>query len=134
MKHISQRIIIGSFRIMGTLLALCLTVYEGYDLFWIHNAWMYRDGLLAKICVIGTYADIVLLFVAGLTSTISFFRKGHIWKPITKGIIINIILWLILAGLMFCISSVDLIVKICGWLVTGLCAWLLLRIWKMTKQ
>ena len=75
MKHISQRIIIGSFLIMGTLLALCLTVYEGYDLFWIHNAWMYRDGLLAKICVIGTYADIVLLFVAGLTSTISFFRS-----------------------------------------------------------
>ena len=108
MKHISQRIIIGSFLIIGTLLALCLTVYEGYDLFWIHNAWMYRDGLLAKICVIGTYVDIVLLFAAGLTSTISFFRKGHIWKPITKGIIVNIVLWLIVAGLMFCLWPLDL--------------------------
>ena len=102
-SNIPHRKIIGSFLILGTLLALCLTVYEGYDLFWIHNAWMYRDGLLAKICVIGTYADLVLLFAAGLTSTISFFRKGHIWKPITKGIIINIVLWLIVAGLMFCL-------------------------------
>ena len=133
MKHISQRIIIGSFLIMGTLLALCLTVYEGYDLFWIHNAWMYRDGLLAKICVIGTYADIVLLFVAGLTSTISFFRKGHIWKPITKGIIINIILWLILAGLMVGIAPTHIIFKICSLLVIGLFIWLMLQIWKMIR-
>ena len=83
-NKIYHRIIIGSFLILGTLLALCLTVYEGYDLFWIHNTWMYRDGLLAKICVVGIYANIVLLFFAGLVSTISFFRKGHIWKPITK--------------------------------------------------
>lgn len=99
-NKIYHRIIIGSFLILGTLLALCLTVYEGYDLFWIHNTWMYRDGLIQKIVLVLLYSDIPLLFIAGLTSTISFFRKGHIWKPVVKGIAINIlIICLVLAGI-----------------------------------
>ena len=96
----TQRAIIGSFLITGTLLALYLTISVGYDLFGVHNAWMYRDGLMQKIVLVLLYADIPLLSIAGLTSTISFFRKGHIWKPVAKGIIVNIlILCLILAGI-----------------------------------
>ena len=129
----TQRAIIGSFLIIGTLLALYLTINVGYDLFCVHKAWMYRSGLTHKIGFVVIYANIPLLFIAGLTSTISFFRKGHIWKPITKGIIINIILWLILAGVMFCIFPVDLVVKICGLLIIGSFAWLISQIWKMVK-
>ena len=129
----AQRAIIGSFLIIGTLLALYLTINVGYDLFWVHQAWMYREGLIYKIGIAVLYADMPMLFIAGLTSTISFFRKGHIWKPITKGIAVNIILWLILAGVMFCIFPVDLVVKICGLLIIGSFAWLISQIWKMVK-
>lgn len=95
-----QKVILGSFLTIGTLLALYLTIKVGYDLFWIHKAWMYRDGLIQKIVLVLLYSDIPLLFIAGLTSTISFFRKGHIWKPVVKGIAINIlIICLILAGI-----------------------------------
>ena len=95
-----QRAIIGSFLIIGTLLALYLTINVGYDLFWVHKAWMYREGLIYKIGIAVLYADMPMLFIAGLTSTISFFRKGDIWKPVVKGIAINIlILCLILAGI-----------------------------------
>ena len=99
-NKISYRITIGSFLIIGTLSALWLAIYEGNSLFRTHTAWLYRDGFMQKVAVVGIYTDIVLLFIAGLTSTISFFRKGHVWKPITKAIIINIILWLIYAGIM----------------------------------
>lgn len=95
----TQRAIIGSFLIIGTLLALYLTINVGYDLFCVHNVWMFRDGLMQKVGFVALYVNIPLLFIAGLTSTISFFRKGHIWKPITKGIAVNIVLWLVLAGL-----------------------------------
>ncbi len=92
--------IIGSFLIIGTLLALYLTINVGYDMFWVHKAWMHRESLIHKIVLVLLYADIPLLFIAGLTSTISFFRKGHIWKPVVKGIAVNIlILCLILAGI-----------------------------------
>ena len=128
-----QRITIVSFLIIGTLLALYLTINVGYDLFCVHNVWMYRDGLIQKVGFVALYVNIPLLFISGLTSTISFFRKGHIWKPITKGIIINIILWLILAGVMFCIFPVDLVVKICGLLIIGSFAWLMSQIWKIVK-
>ena len=92
--------IIATVLIIGTLLALYITITVGYDMFWIHVTWMYRDGLIQKIVLVLLYSDIPLLFIAGLTSTISFFRKGQIWKPVVKGIAINIlILCLILAGI-----------------------------------
>ena len=95
-----RRAMIGSCIIIGTLLALFLSINVGYDLFWIHKTWMCRDGLIQKIVLVLLYSDILLLFLAGLTSTISFFRKGHIWKPVVKGIAINIlIICLILAGI-----------------------------------
>ena len=130
----AQRAIIGSFLIIGTLMALYLTINVGYDLFCVHKAWMYREGLLLKIVATLIYADIPLLLIAGLVSTISFFRKGLIWKPITEGIVINIILWLIYAGLIICLLIGEFIYKICGLLIIGLFAWLIVQIWKMIKS
>ena len=128
-----QRTIIGLFLIIGTLLALYLTVYGGYDLIWKHPTWMFRDGLIQKIGFVVIYADIPLLFIAGLTSSISFFRKGHIWKPITKGIIINIIIWLLVVGLTIGLLVWGLIYKIIGLLIIGSCIWLMVHIWKMIR-
>ena len=128
-----QRTIIGFFLIIGTLLALYLTVYGGYDLIWKHPTWMFRDGLIQKIVLVLLYSDIPLLFIAGLTSTISFYRKGHIWKPITKGIIINIIIWLLVVGLTIGLLVWGLIYKIIGLLIIGSCIWLMVHIWKMIR-
>ena len=128
-----QRTIIGLFLIIGTLLALYLTVYGGYDLIWKHPTWMFRDGLIQKIVLVLLYSDIPLLFIAGLTSTISFYRKGHIWKPITKGIIINIIIWLFVVGLTIGLLVWGLIYKIIGLLIIGSCIWLMVHIWKMIR-
>ncbi len=77
---IAQKAIIGSFLIIGTLVALYLTINVGYDLFWIHKAWMYREGLIQKIACVGLYAIIPLAFIAGLICTISFLKKGHIGR------------------------------------------------------
>lgn len=132
-SEMHRKKIIGSFLFIGTLLALYLTIDGGYDLFYKHSAWRYRDGLIHKIGSAALYTNIPLLFIAGLTSTISFFRKGHIWKPITKGIIVNIVLWLILAGMMICLLVWGFIYKMCGLLIIGLCIWFLMWIWKMIR-
>lgn len=132
-SEMHRKKIIGSFLIIGTLLALYLTINVGYDIFWKHPVWMHRDGLIRKIGFVVIYADLPLLFIAGLTSTISFFRKGRIWKPITKGIIINIILWLLVVGLMICLLVWGFIYKMCGLLIIGLCIWFLMWIWKMIR-
>lgn len=130
----TQRAIIGSFLIIGTLLALYLTINVGCDLFCAHNVWMFRGGLMQKVGFVALYVNIPLLFIAGLTSTISFFRKGHIWKPITKGIIINIIIWLLVVGLTIGLLVWGLIYKIIGLLIIGSCIWLVVQIWKMIRQ
>lgn len=79
-NKINHRIIIGSILIIGTLLALYLTINVGYDLFCVHKAWMYREGLIQKISCVGLYATIPLSFIAGLIYTISFLKKGHIGR------------------------------------------------------
>lgn len=127
-----QRITMGSFLIIGTLLALYLTINVGYVLFCAHNVWMYRDCLIQKVGFVALYVNLPLLFIAGLTSTISFFRKGHIWKPITKGIIINIIIWLLVVGLTIGLLVWGLIYKI-GLLIIGSCIWLVVQIWEMIR-
>lgn len=101
MKHSFQRIILGTFLILGTSLALYIIIEVAHALYWGQlTTLMLRIGLMQKIVLVLLYADIPLLFIAGLTSTISFFRTGNIWKPVVKGIAINIlILCLILAGI-----------------------------------
>ena len=79
------------------------------------------------------FADFSLLSIAGLISTVSFFLKKQIWKPITKGIIVNVALWLIMGGLMICMLVWGFIYKICGLLIIGFFVWMMLWIWKMIK-
>lgn len=134
MKQTSHKTLIGSFLIIGTLLALYITIDGAYDLYWVHNTWMYRDGLIQKIGFVAISADFALLAIAGLISTVSFFLKKPIWKSITKIIIVNVLLWLLVAVLMFCLWPLDIFVKICGLLITGLFAWIMLRIWTMIKE
>ena len=133
MRQASHKILIGSLLIIGTLLALYITIDGAIDLFWIHTTWMHRDGLIQKIGFVVISADFALLAIAGLVSTVSFFLKKQIWKPITKGIIVNVALWLIMAGLMICMLVWGFIYKICGLLIIGLFSWMMLRIWKMIK-
>ena len=129
----AQRAIIGSLLIIGTLLALYISITGAYDIFVVHTTWMHRDGLILKIIYIALCADFPLLFLAGLTSIISFIRKGEIWRPVTKGIIINIILWLTYAGIMIGVAPIELIFKICSLLVIGFFIWLMLQIWEMIR-
>ena len=134
MKHTSQRTALGTFLIIGTLLALYIIIEVAHALYWGQlTTLMLRLGVMQKIGFIVLYTDLILLFVAGLTSAISFFRKKPIWKPITKGIIVNLYLWLSLAGLMVGIAQTHIIFKFCSLLVIGSVIWLMSQIWKMIR-
>ena len=69
MKQTSHKTLIGSFLIIGTL----FLGPHHLDL----QRWLDTENRFLVIC-----ADLPLLAIAGLTSTISFLRKGHIWKMI----------------------------------------------------
>ena len=134
MKQTSHKTLIGSFLIIGTLLALYIIIEVAHALYWGQlTTLMLRIGVMQKIGFMVLYTDIILIFVAGLTSAISFFRKKHIWKPITKGIIINIYLWLGLVGLLVGTAPTHIVFKICSLLVIGLVIWLMSQICKMIR-
>ena len=122
-----NRISVAAFLVLGTVLSLLLAIADSYHMFVTHKAWMYRGVYTLSVLLIIDY--MVILPIAGLVSTYSFFTKGTIWKVITKGIILNIMvyilagLWLIISS--FCCSKADFIIIGLCLLCTGVlwCIW-----------
>ena len=77
-----NRISVAAFLVLGTVLSLLLAIADSYHMFVTHKAWMYRGINTLSVLLIIDY--MVILPIAGLISTYSFFTKGKIWKVITK--------------------------------------------------
>ena len=133
MKQTFQKITLVAFWILVALLALYLTVICGFNLFQEDGRFSLTEGFIVKFIIFIIYADMPLLFAAGITSVISFFKRGHIWAPITKGIVINIIVWLVLLVLIFLVFASDIKSTIQSILIVGFVAWMILQIPKMVK-
>lgn len=122
-----NRIVVAIFLVIGTALSLLLAIADAYNMFVTHTAWMYRGANALSVLIVIDY--LLVLPIAGLVSTYSFFTKGTIWKVITKGIILNIMvyilagLWLIISS--FCCSKADFIIIGLCLLCTGVlwCIW-----------
>lgn len=120
-----KRLSIGTFLVLGTILSLIISIDTISD-------FTHLGTLIARAPIM-TYlllVDFIVLFpISGLISTYSFFTKGKIWKVITKGIILNIMvyilagLWLIISS--FCCSKADFIIIGLCLLCTGVlwCIW-----------
>ena len=127
-----NRIFVAVFLVIGTALSLLLAIADAYNMFVTHTAWMYRGVNALSVLIVIDY--LLILPIAGLVSTYSFFTKGTIWKVVTMGIIINIMAW-ILAGLgliisSFCCSQADfIIIGLCL-----LCTGVLWYIWKSVNK
>lgn len=133
MKQTFQKITLVAFLILVAFLALFFTLIWTSSLFGENGGWAMREGILDKLTIFIFYADIPLLSAASITSIISFFKRGHIWAPITKGIVINIIVWLVLLVLIFLVFASDIKSTIQSILIVGLVAWMILQIPKMVK-
>lgn len=116
---------IGTFLVLGTILSLIISIDTISD-------FTHLGTLIARTPIM-TYLllfDFIVLFpISGLISTYSFFTKGKIWIVITKGIILNIMvyifagLWLIISS--FCCSKAYFIIIGLCLLCTGVlwCIW-----------
>ena len=119
-----NRIAVAMFLVIGTALSLLLAIADAYNMFVTHTTWMYRGVNALGVLLVIDY--LLILPIAGLVSTYSFFTKGTIWKVITKGIILNIMvyilagLWLIISS--FCCSQADFI-------IIGLCILITSLLW-----
>ena len=126
-----QRIILGVFLLVGTILAMGLSAEYGYEIFYKNTIWMKREGFIGKLVFVGVFADFVLMMISGCVSLISFFSNGQLWKPITKGVIINIILWLLIIAFLF--IEVILWEPLYYSMVLGLILLCVYGLWKLNK-
>ena len=91
MKQTFQKIAIVTFLILVAFLSLFFTYLWTNSLFGDNGGWEMREEIIDKLTIFIFYADMPVLLVASITSIISCFKRGYIWAPITKGIVINII-------------------------------------------
>ena len=126
----TNRLAIGIFLIFGTILSLVISI--GYIIDFTHLATLIARAPIMTYLILFDF--IVLFPITGLISTYSFFTKGKIWKLITKGIILNIMvyilagLWLIISS--FCCSKADfIIIGLCL-----LCTGVLWYIWRSVNK
>ena len=114
-------------------LSLFFTYLWTNSLFGDNGGWEMREEIIDKLTIFIFYADMPVLLTASITSIISFIKRGHIWVPITKGIVINIIVWLVLLALIFLVFASDIKSTIHSILIVALVAWMILQIPKMVK-
>ena len=133
MKQRLQKIAIVTFLILVAFLSLFFTCLWTNSLFGDNGGWEMREEIIDKLAIFIFYADMPVLLTASITSIISFIKRGHIWAPITKGIVINIIVWLVLLALIFLVFASDIKSTIQSILIVALVAWMILQIPKMVK-
>lgn len=126
---------LGMFLIIGTALSAYVSAWGIYDACFKHTIWLYRDGVLAKIIMALFALDLIILTVAGFVSCISFFKKRELWRIITKGILINVALWLLV---FLCALIKDMVldywVELLIAIVIILCIYGLSKLWKIVNS
>lgn len=133
MKPKSNKIVIGSFLVLGTILAAYITIGLPIDLYQHTTLW-YRSGILGKTLLCIICLDFLMMTIAGIISCTSFFRNKFAWRPITKVIIINIILLLICTGISLYDSQSGAIFCIIEIAIVGLLIYLFLRLYKLVNS
>lgn len=102
MNFEKHKLALKFFYLLGTILLAYVTVDTIIDMFFYHTTWLYRPGWAQKAVVLVIMLDFILMTLVSIASTVSLFLNKDYWKPLTKGIIINII-----ALIIFCtISSI----------------------------
>ena len=134
MKTTKDNIIIGIFLVIGTLCAL----YIGYNCFlesiqYYEFLWM-RSETAGKIVLIILGLDLIFLNISGIISCISFFKKGTIWKPLIKAIILNVAILLLIACITICNFKLFPGLSVITTTITGALLWCLFSIYKITKR
>lgn len=126
--------IIGSFLILGTMLAGYITADGIRELYYGNMIWVYREGFFYKLPFIIIGLDFVYLTITGLVSCISFFRKGRVWKLLTNIILVNIALYFIIGCISLCDFKYDLILSLIIVTITSIAFWLLWELHKLIQK
>lgn len=129
----SKDIVILLFLILGTILAFYIACEGWMD---VYSLWNYPDGVFAYgFDMLAIYLDITLSGVAGLVCLCSFLRKGRLWVPLIKCIIVNIILLLVLVFAASLSMLIDgLFVGFAGLIFIAACLFGLWKLWKLADS
>ena len=134
MKPIKDNIIIGIFLVLGTLFALyigyscLLESIKYYELLWM------RAEIVGKISLIILGLDLMFFNISGIISCISFFKKGTIWKPLIKAIILNVAILLLIVCITICDFRLVPDQSVITITIIGILLWCLYSIYKITKR
>lgn len=125
MSQKRKKIAIGTFLVLGTFIVLNVAADMAIN-YSTYRTLALRTGILKYFII---FDFLTILPFLTMVSTISYFTKGYIWKPLTKAMIVNIFIWF--AYLIFiCIQQIPELFECIAIIFILLVSWGLVCLWK----
>ena len=127
-----NRLIIYAFLVIGTILSTWISYVGWSEVFAYYGLPMKEFVLDINLTIASSY--FTLLSIAGMVTLIGFFVKSAFWKPLFKGIVINVCILMLLCALIFCLGIfLNPIIALPGILIASLSIYGLYRLWKLAE-
>ena len=129
----SRQIVLYTFLLLGTALSIWIaySCWDEFFRYWdVPEKEFVVDNVLA---VISTY--FTLLSAAGIYTFVAYLFNRHCWKPMIKGIIVNIYLLMLPVVSMLCLIIIECQwVSVIGFVVILLCSFGLKQLWNLVNS
>lgn len=129
----SRQIVLYTFLLLGTALSIWIaySCWDEFFRYWdVPEKEFVVDNVLA---VISTY--FTLLSAAGIYTFVAYLFNRYCWKPMIKGIIVNIYLLMLPVVSMLCLIIIECLwVSVIGFVVILLCSFGLKQLWNLVNS
>ena len=131
MKH--RNVILYAFLLLGTALSSYIAYDCWHELFWYYGLPEKEFVVDEVLAIVSTY--FTLLSAAGIYTFVAYLFNRRSWKPMVKGIIINICLLMLPVVYMLCMLIGECLwISIIGWVILLLCLYGLKQLWNMVNS
>ena len=129
----NKKIVLYAFLLLGTALSIWIaySCWNEFFRYWgLPEKEFVVDNVLAIVSIYFT-----LLSAAGIYTFVAYLFNRRSWKPMVKGIIINIFLLMLPLVYVLCVLIGECLwISIIGWVILLLCLYGLKQLWNMVNS
>ena len=129
----NKKIVLYAFLLLGTALSIWIA-YSCWDEFFRYWDLPEKEFVVDNVlAIVSTY--FTLLSAAGIYTLVAYLFNRRSWKPMVKGIIINIYLLMLPVVYVLCMLIGECLwISIIGWVILLLCLYGLKQLWNLVNS
>ena len=129
----NKKIVLYAFLLLGTALSIWIA-YSCWNEFFRYWGLPEKEFVVDNVlAIVSTY--FTLLSAAGIYTFVAYLFSRRSWKPMVKGIIINICLLMLPVVYVLCVLIGECLwISIIGWVILLVCLYGLKQLWNMVNS